>query len=555
MRWLRPRPLDEDGAVAPFVAVLATVLILMAAFAVDLGMQRVARRDMQALADVISLDLVRALEGRTVSEVTSASSPSFQDLAEAARDRNEGSLGDEPAISYRLGELDATGAFVELTGSGDVPTAVEVTAGTAVDFAFTSGSGSVSRSAVAEGVPNACFSTASFAARANLNDSFWLGPLLDVLGTEVSLDLADLQGLASADISLLGLVGTDLVAGGYDELLTTEVSLAGFILAVADVLEAESGETAEVLLLESLVTAGIGGLTLQLGEILDLGTGAASALDATVNVLDLVSTGIFVANGDSIIDVPDLNIGVPGVTNLTGAVTLGQRPTIACGRAGEVTAETSQLEVSLAGQLLEINLGVARISAPIEVSLRLNPAVAQVTELECPDPDRVLDFLVSSGLVELDVWIGSTEDDGQLLVEVPRLEGGWRSVAEGFVHAGGDTPAASTNEDGTITVTDGDYAGSTPLTTGTGSGLPTLAVSSGLELLSGTGIGELVSTLLGGLVNGVVSPLVSLVINPLVAALDSVLLTPLLESLGINLAGADVRAIPSADCGFPKLVG
>ena len=63
------------------------------------------------------------------------------------------------------------------------------------------------------------------------------------------------------------------------------------------------------------------------------------------------------------------------------------------------------------------------------------------------------------------------------------------------------------------------------------------------------------STLLGGLVNGVVSPLVSLVINPLVAALDSVLLTPLLESLGINLAGADVRAIPSADCGFPKLVG
>ena len=65
----RPRA-DERGAVAIVVAVLmSAVLVTVAAYAVDLGLQRVARTDMQSLADVVSLDLARELDGRPAAEI------------------------------------------------------------------------------------------------------------------------------------------------------------------------------------------------------------------------------------------------------------------------------------------------------------------------------------------------------------------------------------------------------------------------------------------------------------------------------------------------------
>ncbi len=54
----------DRGAVLPLVAIVLPVLILLTAFAVDLGRQRASRRTMQARADVIALDLARLMDGR-----------------------------------------------------------------------------------------------------------------------------------------------------------------------------------------------------------------------------------------------------------------------------------------------------------------------------------------------------------------------------------------------------------------------------------------------------------------------------------------------------------
>ena len=51
------------------VALLLVVLVPSSAMAVDLGMQRVVRRDMQTLADVVALDVVRLVDGRTASQI------------------------------------------------------------------------------------------------------------------------------------------------------------------------------------------------------------------------------------------------------------------------------------------------------------------------------------------------------------------------------------------------------------------------------------------------------------------------------------------------------
>ena len=64
IRRLRRR--DESGAVALVVALVTVAVVLpIAAMGVDLGMQRVARRDMQAIADMVALDMSRHLDGQT----------------------------------------------------------------------------------------------------------------------------------------------------------------------------------------------------------------------------------------------------------------------------------------------------------------------------------------------------------------------------------------------------------------------------------------------------------------------------------------------------------
>ena len=81
----RTRWATDRGATLPILAVTLPVLILMTAFAVDLGRQRMDRRTMQARADVVSLDLLRLADGRTEHEriVMLASSESRPESADS----------------------------------------------------------------------------------------------------------------------------------------------------------------------------------------------------------------------------------------------------------------------------------------------------------------------------------------------------------------------------------------------------------------------------------------------------------------------------------------
>jgi len=59
------------------VAIVLSTLIGFTSLAIDIGYQRVVRRDMQAVADVVALDLSRRLDGRTAQTImtTPLSSP------------------------------------------------------------------------------------------------------------------------------------------------------------------------------------------------------------------------------------------------------------------------------------------------------------------------------------------------------------------------------------------------------------------------------------------------------------------------------------------------
>lgn len=98
----RRRPDDECGAVAVFVALVTCFTLLpLAAFAVDLGMQRVARRDAQAIADMVALDLGRQLDGRTLAQIQ----PTLRQRADASAARNAGGVSRDTRVRAELGTV------------------------------------------------------------------------------------------------------------------------------------------------------------------------------------------------------------------------------------------------------------------------------------------------------------------------------------------------------------------------------------------------------------------------------------------------------------------
>lgn len=548
-RSRRPRP-DERGGAAILVAVtMSLVLVVIASFAVDLGLQRSARRDMQALADVVALDLARQLDGRTRGTLSTVMD------AEMAKSltRNGDTLGERPALRWDLGRVE-NGTFVA-SASSAVPTAVKVVASTRVSYAFGGvmgkASGPAGRTAIAQASTGACFTVGSYAARIKLGDGFILGPLLKALGTDVGLTVLDAQGLAGVDVKLIDLVGTSVIAGGYDQVLGSSVTLGRFYLALAEVLARGGGNAAQVALLNRLATVAAKDVVVKVGDIVGIDTTNGAGLDAVVNLFDLVSGAAFLANGTNAIAIPDLNVNLAGVSRLNVRLFVAQKPTMVCGRPNSASGLSSQIDLDLTGNLADLNLGVGVISAPISVSLRLTPTKAALTQVACLSGAKRLDFLVTNGLLSLDVVIGKVSDPNALGVKVTGIK-----VINGYVRLyttpkGGDTKA------GSITVDNDDYAGTAPLSSGDGSlGVPNLMPDSHLALLPDVPlIGFLVNTLLGGIVNGVVTPLITTVANPLLTVVDRLLLSPLLKALGINVAGADTYARPKADCGIPKLVG
>jgi uncharacterized membrane protein len=82
---------DDRGVVIPIVALSLTFLMLMTAFTVDLGRLMVTSRQVQSVADVTSLDLVRQLDGRTVAQIQA--DPNWTTAVADTRARNNFSAG------------------------------------------------------------------------------------------------------------------------------------------------------------------------------------------------------------------------------------------------------------------------------------------------------------------------------------------------------------------------------------------------------------------------------------------------------------------------------
>ncbi|MBS44902.1 MAG: hypothetical protein CMH83_17400 [Nocardioides sp.] len=353
------RTRDERGAVAVMTGVLSLVLVLAASLAVDLGMQRVVRADVQALVDMVSLDAARLLDGRTAGEIRSGDEDHdpLDDVVAASQARNQGALGDvmsldavlvtmtTDALGGRVPERDGTGALVGVSDDV-VPDAVLVEATGEVDFAFSVGEGQATRDAMAASATYACFRIGSFAAALSSGDSSIAGVfeaiVQDTLG--INLNAIGYEGLLTTNIDV-AMLGAQLGAGTAEELADLGyISVEDLLDASAYVLgqQGEVEAQAEVAQMAQNATAGV---VLEVADILSTGDG--SVLEGKVNVVDLLgsaalSVATVVSNSNNFLDT-GVAWSAPHVANGIIQLSAIEAPQQACGKVGVATAHTAQV--------------------------------------------------------------------------------------------------------------------------------------------------------------------------------------------------------------------
>ena len=510
---------------AVFVAIVLTLLMVASAFAVDLGMQRAARADMQAVADAVAVDLARELDGRTATQLGS-----LQAAANASRDRNKSTtLGSVPVVTPELGVVNrATGVFTPVSGS-TVPNAVRVTATTSVKFAFgVASSGGASRTSIAMATPAACLRLGSTLLDLQSGNSALLnGVLGGILGGSVNLTAVSYTGLAGAQLTLADLA-VQLGAGTASQLLASSVSLRTFYVAVVNALRANGSSTQADLIQTSLLNvmgAGVGLGNVVVGNMLALGPGGDAALGAKVDALSLLTTSAFVANGSNAVSVPGLALGVPGVGTATASVQVIEPPVIACGSA---TAETSQVRVSLT--LPGSVIGV--VNASVTTVLNLGNASGSISSVNCTDGSATS---LGVALNPPTVLSLATTMRVDLLGLLPITD----------VVVPGTVPSKGAASSYTL---DLPLRYDTPLTSNAGTGtlgLPTVDATS-LKVL-----GLDITGLAFSLVRGTILAL----LNSLLDGVEGLLLGTVSSTLGLRLGNADMYGVRTAQCLNPVVVG
>ncbi len=530
MRRRGPTLKDERGAVMVMSVLLMTVLLTFTAFAVDIGTQRVARADMQALADVIALDAARQLDGRTAGALTA----DLEAAKVTAVTRNGTTVGVEPKILVIPGKVgkefitaDNLDGFVAVQPS-DVPTAVRVIAETSVGFAFAPGRGNAARSAIASGgEATTCFSVSPTALALNTSGGA-LGPVLDQI-LKVNFKVLSPQGLLTLQGTEVPLadIALELGVGTPQELLAlSNVSLRDFSLASARALS-KNGFTAQAAALNA-VAAQISGGTVNVGRILSLDTGGGAAgLAAGIDVFDLVTGAVFAANGTSSVNVKGLSLVVPGLGGVQElSIVITEPPQIACGKAG-VTAKSAQLRLRLRSGIDP--LGISATNVNLDLDLDLGRGEGTLKSLTCgAQPSAVI--TAKSGLA---LGAASLRFNVLQLLSLLAVE------AQLSVTAG---------QGGPRDLTFAQPAG------GSGSAPQSVTATTSVLSLQTTGVTATVLGLpvgVGGLLNAVVLPLVNGPVNALLSAV----LYPVLSLLGLTLGRADIATHGNIDCQTVKLVG
>lgn len=533
----------QRGAIGLFGILTLLCGLLFTALAVDAGRLWMERRQLQSIADLAALEAAGTIG-------CAANLADVQAAAQAAAVRN--GYGDnltQAPNRVEIGKLKTVGGERQFI-AGAAPEAVHVVATESVPASMLLGGliGNrvrITAEATARAEPaQATFGAGSYLLRVSATgkDANLLNLLLGgLLGSSLSLDVASYQGLANANVTLLQLLQVNATVGSVEELLNANLTIREVIdMTRGAVILHDSGLSTVVGALDSLLMNTVNALDLRLGDVLNVATpvtDAAANLD--LNVLDLITATLMVANKNNAISLP-LGINIPGLVNLSADINIIQPPQIAVGPAGRdadgnwcTEAKTAQIDVGVTSFINVLGLATVDLKLGVEVAqgsahlktLVTQPGAAQAVIGATPGvASVVLTNQAGTGPASVSLLFG--------LLELARI--------------GINLPIQPGN------ATDLNYDVTTPLA----DKLPiTQSVSSSLgdslenalkspdaldvELLVIPGLGSLLK-LLGIDLDAILDAVLNSVLSPLLGMIGEVLLDPLLRLLGIQLGGLDV---------------
>ncbi|KVD69359.1 hypothetical protein WI89_19645 [Burkholderia ubonensis] len=419
------------------VSVLATVWVLVALVtlgAIDIGNLFFQRRDLQRIADLSALAAVQSLDPSDTS--CGAANTAALNNARANETSNTVTTGaparGQDQVAATCGRWDpqvyaGRPAYFAPAASGMTQlNATQVTVTHTMRYSFLgvvsmlgAGPGTMSATATARA---SAIDTFSISATLASVDPVWLNGILSaLLGTSVSLTLADYQALAGANIKLLG-ISTALGAGtvnGLVDLSVTVPTLIGNLSAYVGALQAGGGNgpgyvaqlQAASTALGKLAGASVGNTTVVVANapnaLLNISLGnPQSGADAQVNLLDLLTTAAQVAaynkgHAVSLNTGVTLPLGASGFNVVSLQLQVLNPPSIAVGEAGLLPNGTWRTQASSAQ--IGVYLNVQTPSIPITGALGLSglvdltlsginlpiyllvggPAVASLAETKC----------------------------------------------------------------------------------------------------------------------------------------------------------------------------
>lgn len=526
----------DRGATLPIVAIALPVLMIMTAFAVDLGRQRSSRRTMQARADIVALDMVRLADGR--SEYDILHDPGYGTYLQGSATRNEVEIG---KLVVEYGTWDPTAGFIQTLDTG-VPNAVQVVASEATDYFFQSGTGTVTRSAIATTEAAATGQIGSGLVNVDTSASATLdGVLRRAFGisSAAAVGVLNYNGLAGVTVNLNALAAA-LGVGSPEELADAQVTARDLLLASATILR-NQGDTAAADVFDWFGVAISGSTMIDMGQLLQLQQGGPSgAVAGGIDAFGLLTGSAYVINGTNTISLPSVTTNIAGVTSTALSLNVIQAPIQWSGGVG-AQVDTQQVGLNLTAQV-DLPLTVAgltdvHLKGSIPVNVSVAGARGVIVDIDCDSlPGLTLGadgrpVAVQTGL-DLDVWSKVLFVDTRI-AEV-------NSTAAIILTSGGnnvrfDHPTQFLPNIGTGGMVHGP---------GTTLGLAQALAVSGAQI---TALGVVPLDL------GVLSAAINAALQPVLTLLATYTVT-IAAQLGVDIGGSDLAAVDMT-CGRPRLVG
>ena len=517
----------QRGAISVFAVLTLLLAVLFAALALDTGRLFLEQRRLQNTADLSALSAARFACGG-VPDLAAATA---QANAAAAANGHAGDLGVDfaPAGDDSAARVTASGEYpTSLLAGGVIPGTTRLRATAAA----------VQRSV-------AGISAGSFLARL---DPAGLNPLLSgLLGSNVNLGLADYQGIAAANLTLLDLIQAHGAVATVNDLLALQMNVGAFFDLMATALD-NKGKADAAGDLRNLAAGASDALVLTLGDLLKVtADDPETSAEAEVNALDLLMLTAEIANGQNAIAIPAAGVAIPGVANIGVNLWLIQPPQIAIGPAGrdengnwKTQVQTAQVRLGVNLALTPVPLGIPGILTIQLANLQLAVDAAQTTawleSIGCPspgNPDGSATMGSQPGI--LNMAIGNLDANGQVTgpanVAAVQLLGGLGGPAVTV----GASANASLESNPQSTPFEGPFPQTetvdTPPDEALTNALADLANSLDLQVTVGT-----LNLMLLNQVIGLLRP----VLTPIITLLGDALLTPLLDALGVSVGGADL---------------